>query len=262
MESQRKLSASGVGRLIILCLAGFVAAMTPTVIHAQSGFVPIPPEAVLSEDWNANTAKSAPAYRWDRSADIAPFFSTSTGATWVEQGPGPILFDSNTVVPPDSPVVGAINVIAASPTNPNILYVGAVNGGIWRTTNATAISPTWSPLTDQQLPALSINSLALSPVDANTLFGAARVVSASRAALALGWPAPRMAATPGRCWRRLRSPGGQSTALCPRTWRTATWYWQPRCLAVLAVACSAAPTWATPSGGCPVTGPQAYPIRG
>src|SRR5262249_1940425 len=39
-----------------------------------------------------------------------------------------------------------------------------------RTTNATAISPTWLSLTDKHLPALSINSLAVSPADSDTLF--------------------------------------------------------------------------------------------
>src|SRR5207245_5876421 len=43
-------------------------------------------------------------------------------------------------------------------------------GGIWKTTNATADSPTWTPLTDKHLPALSINSLAISPVRPETLF--------------------------------------------------------------------------------------------
>jgi|RhiMetdeSRZDD1v2_1073273.scaffolds.fasta_scaffold67718_1 hypothetical protein len=100
-------------------------------------------------------------------AGHTPAFSQPT---WVEQGPGPILFGSNTVIPPNSPVSGAINAIVVSPTDPNLIYVGTVNGGIWRTTNGTAVSPTWTPLTDQQLPALSINSLALSPVDANILF--------------------------------------------------------------------------------------------
>jgi hypothetical protein len=90
--------------------------------------------------------------------------------TWLEQGPGPILFDSNTKVPPNSPVSGAINAIATSPTDPDLIYVGTVNGGIWRTTNATDANPTWTPLTDKSLPALSINSLAISPVRSNTLF--------------------------------------------------------------------------------------------
>jgi hypothetical protein len=90
--------------------------------------------------------------------------------TWVEQGPGPILFDANTEVPPDSAVSGAINAIAVSPMDPGLIYAGTVNGGVWRTTNATANSPTWTPLADQQLPALSITSLALSPVDTSIVF--------------------------------------------------------------------------------------------
>ena len=90
--------------------------------------------------------------------------------TWVEQGPGPTLFDANTEVPPNSPVSGAINAIVVSPTDPDLIYVATVNGGIWRTSHAAADSPAWTPLTDQQLPALSINSLAINPVDANILF--------------------------------------------------------------------------------------------
>jgi hypothetical protein len=89
---------------------------------------------------------------------------------WREQGPGPTLFEANTVVPPHSPATGAINAIAASLADPDLLYVGTVNGGIWKTTSATADSPTWIPLTDQHVPALSINSLAISPIHANTLF--------------------------------------------------------------------------------------------
>ncbi|MGB4858167.1 MAG: hypothetical protein WBP11_02460, partial [Dokdonella sp.] len=73
-------------------------------------------------------------------------------------------------VPPDNEVSGAVQAIAAHPTNANILYVGAVNGGIWRTYDATAAKPTWAPLTDQ-LPSQSIGALAFDPLDAagNTL---------------------------------------------------------------------------------------------
>ena len=42
------------------------------------------------------------------------------------------------------------------------LYVGAVNGGIWRTWNATSASPTWTPLTDFKQ-SLSIGALAMDP---------------------------------------------------------------------------------------------------
>ena len=51
-----------------------------------------------------------------------------------------------------------------------MVFVGTVNGGVWKTSNATAAVPTWIPLTDNQLPQLSIKSLAMSPVNSDTLF--------------------------------------------------------------------------------------------
>ena len=88
---------------------------------------------------------------------------------WVEQGPGPILNGQDEGLP-GNPVTGAINAIVPSPSSADLVFVGTVNGGVWKTSNATAASPTWTPLTDTGLPALSINSLAMSPVSPNTLF--------------------------------------------------------------------------------------------
>jgi hypothetical protein len=82
---------------------------------------------------------------------------------WVEQGPGPTLNGQAEGIP-NNPVVGAVNAVVADPTNADILYLGAVNGGVWRTRNATAANPTWTPLTDQ-FPSLSIGALALDPTD-------------------------------------------------------------------------------------------------
>ncbi len=77
---------------------------------------------------------------------------------WIEQGPGP---NSNGQAEglPNNPTSGAVEAIAAHPTNVNIAVIGTVNGGIWTTTNATAASPTWSPRTDD-FPSLSIGSIA------------------------------------------------------------------------------------------------------
>jgi subtilisin-like proprotein convertase family protein len=83
---------------------------------------------------------------------------------WVQQGPAPALNSPNVLVPPSNPVSGAIQVVAAHPTNANVLYVGAVNGGVWRTADATSSSPDWIPLTDS-LPSQSITSLSLDPTD-------------------------------------------------------------------------------------------------
>ena len=49
---------------------------------------------------------------------------------------------------PNKDITGAISAIAISPADPNIIYVGAVNGGVWKTTNGTAASPNWVSQTD------------------------------------------------------------------------------------------------------------------
>src|SRR6266704_4873067 len=68
---------------------------------------------------------------------------------WIEQGPGPNVNGQVENVAPNNAVTGAINAIAADPSNANILYVATANGGIWRTNNAAAASPNWVPLTDR-----------------------------------------------------------------------------------------------------------------
>ena len=90
---------------------------------------------------------------------------TSVGGRWTAQGPGPTRNGQVENIIPNNEVVGAIQAVAAHPTDSNILYVGAVNGGVWRTSNATTASPTWTPLTDN-FPSLSIGALEFDPTDA------------------------------------------------------------------------------------------------
>jgi hypothetical protein len=97
---------------------------------------------------------------------------TVPSATWVEQGPGPIVGTGTGDELPaqNNPTTGAVNAIAVNPANPDIAYAASVNGGVWRTDNLTAPNPTWRPLTDQQLPFLDIASVALSPVNPDEVF--------------------------------------------------------------------------------------------
>ena len=84
-------------------------------------------------------------------------------AQWVEQGPGPNTQGQVEGIS-QKPVVGAINTVVTHPTDAATIYVGAVNGGIWKTTNATAATPTWV----EQLGvnrALSIGAIAFDPTD-------------------------------------------------------------------------------------------------
>jgi hypothetical protein len=91
----------------------------------------------------------------------------ASGGVWVAQGPGPSRNGQvENVSPPNNnnEVVGAIHTVAAHPNDANILYVGGVNSGIWRTGNAMAASPNWTPLTDN-FPSLSIGALEFDPTD-------------------------------------------------------------------------------------------------
>ncbi len=82
---------------------------------------------------------------------------------WVQQGPGPNTLGQVEGIT-ERQVVGAIKTVATHPTDATTIYVGAVNGGIWRTTNATAATPTWV----EQLGvgrALSIGAIGFDPLD-------------------------------------------------------------------------------------------------
>jgi hypothetical protein len=87
---------------------------------------------------------------------LAP--AQSFGSPWVAQGPGPAIDGQVENLSPDDEVTGAVHVVLPHPTDADILYAAGANGGVWKTTNATAASPSWSPLTDA-LPSLSIGAL-------------------------------------------------------------------------------------------------------
>lgn len=84
--------------------------------------------------------------------------------TWLPQGPAPTN-NGQVLLPPNNLIAGAIQAIAPSPYNSNQVYIGTVNGGVWRTNNLGAVdgaslpSPTWTALTDQG-PSNSISSIA------------------------------------------------------------------------------------------------------
>jgi hypothetical protein len=86
-------------------------------------------------------------------AALTPGTSSGPGAAaghvlaWQRQGPAPST-DGQVEGITDLEVVGAVQAVAPHPTNPDVLYIAAANGGIWRTANAMAARPRWEPLTD------------------------------------------------------------------------------------------------------------------
>jgi len=90
--------------------------------------------------------------------------------TWVSLGPSTIPDgQTDTTVGPANPVSGRVAAIAVSPADPNTVYVGGAQGGVWKTTNALSATPTWTPLTDQQA-SLAIGDIAIDPVDPNIIY--------------------------------------------------------------------------------------------
>lgn len=110
---------------------------------------------------------------WGLAAALAVSGSTAALAQgFVPMGPAPSVGDSLIVqsmdlAPTSEPrtstgtVAGAIQSIVIDPVNTGTMYIGAVNGGVWKSQNNGA---SWTPLTDKQL-SLSIASLTMDPTD-------------------------------------------------------------------------------------------------
>jgi len=79
------------------------------------------------------------------------------GGSWTSIGPAPL---------PNGPFSGRITSIAVDPTNPNVIYLGAAQGGVWRTTNGGA---SWTAIFDLA-ESMAVGALAIAPSDHTTLY--------------------------------------------------------------------------------------------
>jgi len=101
------------------------------------------------------------------STDVSPEagFDVSTAAIsstrWTLIGPEP------TDTPYGDPIVaGRITALAVDPMNSNVVYAGAAEGGVWKTTDGGVH---WTPLTDTQ-PSLAVGSIAIDPSNHSTIY--------------------------------------------------------------------------------------------
>ena len=108
--------------------------------------------------------------------------SSTLAANWTELGPSPI--PNGQTFTTTTPVSGRVTAIAIHPTDPNTVYVGTANGGIFRTTDGGA---SWTAIFDAAS-SLAIGALALAPSSPTTLFvgtGEANASSDSYAGIGL-----------------------------------------------------------------------------
>ena len=87
------------------------------------------------------------------------------------EGPAPSILPGNTAR--TGADAGAVQAILTDPNSAGTMFVGSVNGGVWRTTNG---GQTWAPLTDNQS-SLSIGSLAYKVGDTSTIYAGIGITS-------------------------------------------------------------------------------------
>ncbi len=106
-----------------------------------------------------------------------PYTSTSLStSTWTQLGPDAIAQSPEFSGPV---MAGRIETAAPDPTNPNVMYLAADGGGVWKTTDWLSASPTWTPLTDAQSSTVTgsgdsaFKSLVVCPSNPSILYAAA-----------------------------------------------------------------------------------------
>jgi len=87
--------------------------------------------------------------------------SQSTSLTWTLLGPQPT--NTGFSYPTTS---GRVTALAVDPTDSEVVYLGAAEGGIWKTTDGGAA---WVPLTDTQA-SLATGSIAIDPSNHETIY--------------------------------------------------------------------------------------------
>src|SRR2546426_9051145 len=107
----------------------------------------------LGTEWNARRTALAQAYD-SKTLTLAQAYDSKTFAAdmrWRAIGP----FRG-----------GRTKAITGVPGAPNVFYIGAVNGGVWKTTD---FGRTWLPIFDDQ-PTGSIGAIAVAPSDPNIVY--------------------------------------------------------------------------------------------
>jgi photosystem II stability/assembly factor-like uncharacterized protein len=108
---------------------------------------------------------------------------------------------------------GRTRALSGVPTQPNVFYIGAVNGGVWKSDD---YGRTWNPIFDAQ-PTQSIGAIAVAPSDSNVIYVASGE-GLHRPDLSVGNGIYK-SIDAGKTWRHLGLGGGQqipALAIDPR----------------------------------------------
>ena len=103
--------------------------------------------------------EAVPALLQPGPASLLPGGAGLTGSAWTLIGPQPIAVGQTTTGSTRGPVSGRTTALAVHPTQPNIVYLGGAQGGVWKSTDSGA---TFTPKTDH-LPSLAMGAIGLAP---------------------------------------------------------------------------------------------------
>ena len=81
-------------------------------------------------------------------------------------GPAPLSNGQTQQFPTTAPVSGRATAVVVDPNNPNIVYLGTAQGGVWRTLDGGA---NWTPIFDNAQ-SLAVGALALAPSNTSILY--------------------------------------------------------------------------------------------
>ncbi len=143
------------------CSASFTNATSVSLTQSASG-------GSTFGGWSGDcTGTGACVVTMTQARNVTALFNTSgsggLGGSWINLGPAPAQNGQVEGIL-NREVTGAINAVAPHPTDPAIMYIASVNGGIWRTANATAASPSWARQTDG-LSSLSLRAITFDRTD-------------------------------------------------------------------------------------------------
>lgn len=99
--------------------------------------------------------------QWIKDHESTPEHRSGGSQPWVEMGPQ----SANNVLDHHNPGMGRIDAVWVDPADTNRMYIGARNGGFWRSADG---GQTWANSTDQ-LSQLGVNTIAVSPASADTV---------------------------------------------------------------------------------------------
>ncbi|NJN92681.1 MAG: DUF11 domain-containing protein [Anaerolineales bacterium] len=122
---------------------GEAVAFRQLQLQDETGF--IPPDGLSQATQQVKSMSAA-------QGQIAPFGAGISRTQWNWLGPGNI--------------GGRVRSLLIHPTNPNLMWLGSVSGGIWRTTDGGA---SWQPV-DDFMANLAVSTLAMHPANPNIIY--------------------------------------------------------------------------------------------